>query len=97
MDTRLAQLLLAFTFLFQFLKSESTAAAAKICPRYKCDTSLKSCGSMVSDDTYGKNVTLNGCTNKTGWECLVSENTVMTNTNFNISCSEKPAPPVWTR
>jgi hypothetical protein len=91
MDTRLASILLAFTFLFEFISSESVeSSATAMCARYKCDSGLAQCGVMVSDETYGKNVTLNGCVNSTGYQCLFTEAMVIANTNLNVTCTEKP-------
>jgi len=92
MDTKLSFIFLIFAFIVEFISAKAPLADALICPRYKCDSSMKQCATMVGDATYGKNVTLNGCTNSTRFECLFTESMVIENPTLNISCTAKTAP-----
>jgi len=85
MDTKLSLIFLIFAFIVDFISAQN----ASICPRYKCDSSMKQCATMVGDATYGKNVTLNGCTNSTSFECIFTESMVIENPTLNISCTAK--------
>jgi hypothetical protein len=75
---------------FPLWKGNTPPVPQKHCPRYKCDSKLAQCGVMASND-WGKNSTLNGCTNSTGFECLFTESMVLQSSSLNVTCTEKAA------
>ena len=87
MEFRLSSILLLFTFVFEFIFSADT------CPRFKCDSAMKECGLLAVNPVYGRNVTLNGCSNDT-FACPISVIEIFTSKdNLNKTCVEKTVPP----
>lgn len=86
MEFRLSSILLLFTFVFEFISADT-------CPKFKCDSSMKECGLLAIDPVYGRNVTLNGCTNDT-FACPISVVEIFTSlVDLNKTCTEKTVPP----
>lgn len=92
MDSRLSSIFLVFALMVEFISTQDSFGDTVMCPRYKCDSSINSCATMVGDATNGKNVTLNGCSNKTNFECVFNEKMAFDNPTLNISCTEKDQP-----
>ena len=72
MSIRLTSIVL-ITYIFEFITS------ASVCPKYKCDSSLSNCATVLYDVVGGGiNATLNGCTNDTFFCPLTAEKVALT-------------------